>query len=108
EASILDARGHSANNPACHRACDAPTYPVRSNPEDQEFRPACSCICPFEFALAEYLRDFHVVVLVPALASRPLGRHVARVGPPRLQCLAVLPPDHREPLAIFCCKTLYV
>src|SRR5262249_9581096 len=84
-ASTLDAREHSANTRTCHRASDGLVHAIRSNLWDQEFLPAWSCILPFKIALAEYLRDFHLVVLVPALTSYAFRCHVARIRPPLLQ-----------------------
>src|SRR5262245_15392670 len=68
-ASTPDAHGHAANSPTSHPASDGPIRAIPSNPEDQEFLPASSCARPFESALAEYLRDFHLVVFVPAFTS---------------------------------------
>src|SRR5262249_42445424 len=106
-ASTLDAREHSADSRTSHPAFDGPCRAISSTPGDQEFLPVSSCTCPFKFALPNSLRAFHLVVRVPAFPSGVLPPHVTPIRPPLLQRLAVFPPHHGEPFAIFRGKTLH-
>src|SRR5262249_11026413 len=62
---------------------------------------------PFKFALAEYFRDFHLVVLVPAFTSGVLCRYMTRIVAPFFQRLTIFPPNDRKPFTVFGSKTLY-